>query len=94
MRSFHPDFARGPVMERENRISNSGLSAILRRLLPIFSGMNRSLLLLIALGAAPSAFALDGKWTPAQVLDIDPARKSWTLTSRGLAVAPDRPIIA
>ena len=78
MRCFHPDFALGPVMERENRISNSGLSAIQRQRLPIFSGMNRSLLLRIALGAAPTAFALDGKWTPAQVLDMDPARKSWT----------------
>jgi len=84
MRSFHPDLARGPVMERENRMGSSGLSAILRRLLPILAGMNRSLLLLLALTAVPSAFALDGKWTPAQVLDIDPA---W-LAEQGLQLPP------
>jgi hypothetical protein len=47
--------------------------------------MNRSLLLLIiALVVAPSAHALDGKWTPAQVLDIDPA---W-LAEQGLQLPP------
>jgi len=34
----------------------------------------------------PAAFALDGKWTPSQVLDIDPA---W-LAEQGLELAPDQ----